>query len=68
MGLKNVTQPRLPAAPVEYDARYMEQLINVLRLYFSQLDNASLRLVFASSERGAHQMSSYFRFNDFCPA
>lgn len=41
MGLKTVTQPRLPAAPNEYDRQYMEQLINVLRLYFSQLDNAS---------------------------
>jgi len=41
MGLKTATQPRLPAAPNEYDRQYMEQLINVLRLYFSQLDNAS---------------------------
>jgi hypothetical protein len=52
MGLKNVTQPRLPAAPVEYDARYMEQLINVLRLYFSQLDNAS-PAIFASQNVGS---------------
>ena len=41
MGLKTVTQPRLPAAPEQYDRQYMEQLINVLRLYFTQLDNAS---------------------------
>jgi hypothetical protein len=41
MGLKTATQPRLPAAPDQYDRQYMEQLINVLRLYFSQLDNAS---------------------------
>jgi len=41
MGLKTATQPRLPAAPNEYDRQYMEQLINVLRLYFNQLDNAS---------------------------
>lgn len=34
-----VTQPRLPAAPVEYSAQYQEQYINVLRLYFNQLDN-----------------------------
>jgi len=38
MGLKTATQPRLPAAPDEYDRQYMEQLINVLRLYFNQLD------------------------------
>ena len=41
MGLKNVTQPRLPAAPMEYDPQYIEQLINILRLYFTQLNNAS---------------------------
>lgn len=34
-----VTQPRLPAAPVEYSAQYQEQYTNVLRLYFNQLDN-----------------------------
>lgn len=32
-------QPRLPAAPVEYDQRYIEQYSNILRLYFNQLDN-----------------------------
>lgn len=34
-----VTQPRLPAAPVEYSAQYQEQYSNVLRLYFNQLEN-----------------------------
>jgi hypothetical protein len=51
MGLKTVVQPRLPAAPVEYDAQYMEQFINILRLYFTQLDNAS-PAVFASQGVG----------------
>lgn len=51
MGLKNATQPRFPAAPNEYDRQYMEQLINVLRLYFNQLDNASPS-VFASQGVG----------------
>jgi hypothetical protein len=51
MGLKTATQPRLPAAPPEYDRQYMEQLINVLRLYFNQLDNAS-PAVFASQGVG----------------
>jgi hypothetical protein len=51
MGLKNTTQPRLPSAPVEYDARFMEQLISVLRLYFNQLDNAS-PAIFASQGVG----------------
>ena len=30
----------LPYFPQEYDTQTMEQLTNVLRLYFSQLDNA----------------------------
>lgn len=33
--------PRLPAAPTEYDPRFIEQYSNVLRLYFNQLDNIS---------------------------
>jgi hypothetical protein len=39
MAQKNVTAPRLPAAPVEYDQRFFDQLLTVLRLYFNQLDN-----------------------------
>jgi hypothetical protein len=31
--------PNLPIAPVEYSQQYQDQLNNVLRLYFSQLDN-----------------------------
>ena len=34
-----VVQPRLPAAPAQYDAQFIEQYSNVLRLYFNQLDN-----------------------------
>lgn len=37
--LNRVVAPRLPASPVEYDSRFMEQYSNVLRLYFNQLDN-----------------------------
>ena len=31
--------PALPYFPQEYDTQTMEQLTNVLRLYFNQLDN-----------------------------
>ena len=31
--------PNLPIGPVEYDQRYQDQLLNVLRLYFAQVDN-----------------------------
>jgi hypothetical protein len=32
-------QPRLLAAPIEYNAQYQEQYSNALRLYFNQLQN-----------------------------
>jgi len=34
-----VVAPRLPSAPTEYSAQYQEQVMNILRLYFNQLDN-----------------------------
>ena len=39
MAAKGVAAPRLPAAPVEYDARFMDALTNILRQYFNALDN-----------------------------
>jgi hypothetical protein len=41
--LQNQSSPNLPLAPNEYDAVYMSQLANVLRLYFNQI-NAVQRL------------------------
>ena len=37
--LNQTVAPRLPAATEEYDVNYINQLNNVLRLYFTQLDN-----------------------------
>jgi hypothetical protein len=37
--LNRVTAPNLPFAPDQWNARYQDQLNNVLRLYFNQLDN-----------------------------
>jgi hypothetical protein len=37
--LNKVAAPNLPLAPTEYEARYQEQLNNVLRLYFNRLDS-----------------------------
>jgi len=34
-----VVAPRLPAAPTQYNAEFIEQYSNILRLYFNQLDN-----------------------------
>jgi hypothetical protein len=41
MAQKNVVAPRLPAATPQYDPALINQLTNVLRLYFNQLDNAA---------------------------
>jgi len=36
--LQHTVAPRLPKAPPQYQAQYQDQLTNVLRLYFNQLD------------------------------
>ena len=46
--LNRVVAPRLPAATSEYDENYTNQLNNVLRLYFNQLDNIIGQLSTAS--------------------
>jgi hypothetical protein len=45
--LQNQTPPSLPLAPNEYDAVYMSQFANVLRLFFNQI-NAVQQLNLAS--------------------
>jgi hypothetical protein len=42
--LNRVVAPRLPAATNQYDPNYINQLNNVLRLYFNQLDNITGQL------------------------
>jgi hypothetical protein len=46
--LNRAVAPRLPAATIQYDARYIDQLNNVLRLYFNQIDNILGQLSTAS--------------------
>ena len=31
--------PRLPSSPIEYDQRFMDEFIRILRIYFNTLDN-----------------------------
>lgn len=38
--MSNIVSPRLPNATVEYDQNYINQLNNILRLYFNQIDSA----------------------------
>jgi len=39
MSTGTTKSPNLPIAPTEYSQQYQDQLNNVLRLYFAQLDN-----------------------------
>ena len=66
MGQKNVRAPRLPNAPVEYDPRFMDQLLSVLRLYFNQLDNAGPMA--AATERTGNRINAALSFIQPDPA
>jgi hypothetical protein len=55
-------QPRLPAATPQYDLNYQNQLNNVLRLYFNQLDNYNR--LFASATGGAFLQFPSASFQD----
>jgi hypothetical protein len=46
-----VVQPRLPAAPNEYNAQFIEQYSNILRLYFNQIDTLTGALLGESGGR-----------------
>jgi hypothetical protein len=61
--LRPPQQPRLPAATNNYDFNYQNQLNNVLRLYFNQLDNSLTALL--NSNGGAYLRSPYGAFSDF---
>lgn len=53
--------PNLPVGPVEYNQQYIDQLNNVLRLYFNELDNA-FKLIAGSSQGGAYLRFPYGAF------
>jgi hypothetical protein len=55
-------QPRLPVAPTEYDENYINQLNNVLRLYFNQLDN--FNQLFSTNIGGAFLRFPFGAFQD----
>lgn len=44
-------QPRLPAAPVEYDRTYVDALTGILRQYFNQVDNLTQSLLTNTGQR-----------------
>jgi len=61
--LNKVAAPNLPLAPRDYDAQYIDQLNNVLRLYFNRLDALTSQLM--TSSGGAGIRLPYGAFSDF---
>ena len=55
-------QPRLLVAPQEYERQYQDQLNNVLRLYFNQLQN--FNQLFTTNTGGALLQFPYGAFHD----
>ena len=53
--------PRLPAAPVEYDQRYVDALTGILRQYFNTIDNFTQAL--SSGTGGAFLQLPYGAFS-----
>jgi hypothetical protein len=54
--------PNLPIGPVAYNQEYINQLLNVLRLYFNQLDNMGSIL---AGQGGAFLNNPYGAFSSF---
>ena len=52
---RNIVAPNLPVAPVEYQQRFQDQLNNVLRLYFNQVDNSTQQLTQAVNSLSTQQ-------------
>jgi len=50
--LNKVVAPSLPLAPAQYNAQYIDQLNNVLRLYFNRLDSFNAQLMASSGGTG----------------
>lgn len=53
--------PNLPIGPVDYDQRYIDNLLNALRLYFNQIDNMGQGLL-TNSAGGAFIKFPYGSF------
>lgn len=56
--------PSLPVGPLEYDQRYQDQLLNILRLYFNTLDNAFGTLLGVGGGGGQYIRFPYGAFED----
>jgi hypothetical protein len=58
--LRPSQQPRLPAAPVEYDRNYVDSLTGILRQYFNQIDNLTQSLLTSSGGRFVRNICGSF--------
>jgi hypothetical protein len=47
MALENFKAPALPYPGIDYDRQYFDQLVNVLRIYFNQLDSETPNKAFS---------------------
>lgn len=66
MSTGTTKSPALPVAPLEYSRGYQDQLNNILRLYFSQLDNAGASA--GSAQRTGNTVIAALNFSAFDPA
>ena len=64
LDLTRTKAPALPIAPVDYSRQYLDQLNNVLRLYFSQLDNFIAQLNAGATSTVAGLRLPYGAFQD----
>ena len=63
MSTGTTKSPALPAAPIEYSQNYQDQLNNILRLYFSQLDNPGASA--GSAQRLGNTVIAALNFSTF---
>jgi hypothetical protein len=57
--------PNLPIGPLNYNQEYINQLLNVLRLYFTQVDNFSLSTSTPNSGTTANRPTEFILVGQF---
>jgi hypothetical protein len=65
MSTGTTKSPALPIAPVEYSRTYQDQLNNVLRLYFAQLDTPGVSA--GSAQRTGNTVIAALNFSTIEP-
>ena len=65
MSTGTTKSPALPIAPVEYSRAYQDQLNNVLRLYFAQLDTPGISA--GSAQRTGNTVIAALNFSTIEP-